>query len=161
MHRSKKELKLIFESSSSLLKDSLTDIIKNSKDHCFKCHLMAKLDVRQTEDIEQRLEVLLGNLKLNLDPDMTRKDVDFDLLEDLRVENQNDLFNDEKKINKIIGKDFLSVCSNPEQDAFENLKDFEFNFDKNKTDDFSLFSNLQQSEEFSNDFDLLLNKNFS
>jgi hypothetical protein len=51
--------------SLDLLNESLNDIIKNSHDSAFKCHMVAKLGANNLEQVEHKLSELLNKFKAN------------------------------------------------------------------------------------------------
>lgn len=132
------DLNSIYETSAELLKESLFDIIKNTKDTRFKCHIMAKLGVNQIENVEAKLEVLFKNLKPTY----------FNQFSSSRSElDEKDLDLEFKSNNKKIKKE-----------DFEFLESFNDN-STNKTEEINeIFQDIKQSQTCSNlqdDFDLI------
>ncbi|RNA40162.1 hypothetical protein BpHYR1_013798 [Brachionus plicatilis] len=135
------ELNETFDSSSSLLKESLMDIVLKSSDKHFKLHSLAKLNLNGTseQEFEQKLDFLFNRLrekylKMNSNEKFDSIDDDFSFLE---------------KIDKIKKENFNEEFYHLDVDLGKNKKIEDFDSDfifKNNTDDFEKFENFHQKK---------------
>jgi hypothetical protein len=142
-----------FEKSANILFEALIDIIKNSSDNCFKCHMIAKLKCgHSNEDIQERICELISRLNLDKSETENEKDqyIDFTVLEE--NSSKIDEYTSDKE-----GDDFEDLESfQTRRDSNENLLNIEANYFHN-SDSFESLANKAFSleKENLNEFDLL------
>ena len=155
-------------SSLELIRTSLEEIISNSKDHLFKYHILAKLDLEGIS-LENKLNHLLVNVNQNKSPEYSEEekctkrnknkkmkpenqDHDFECLKELLVSNQDsiavdqfELLTDTNQVEEASDEDFLNTNTNS-----KNVKE---------DDEFHMLDNTELIEysDLTNDFDILTN----
>ncbi len=147
--------------SIDLISESLFDIIKNSQDSKFKCHMIAKLNVDTLDQAGLKIAALLNKFKsLNLENNQQDNETegDFNYVDDfdddeeeLSIEKEEqgyeyDLITEE---GAVTSKGTQNTASNYHDDAFDLLDSEKICSPKN-TDNthFDLFENEDETDDF-------------